>query len=239
MRSSEVVDIWVADLDAVSASLLGVLCEAERERAGRLLEERLRRRWPASRAVLRELLGDATGVHPAALELESGAHGKPRLKCFQEGAPRFNLSHSGPLAVYAIAWDREVGVDVEVLDERRAKARNEVAIARRLLGAGVAQRLQALDGAAREREFLAAWVKHEARVKCLGHGLDAVEVEQGAGRSARGAEAEAEPESESGGEASGADDLWVTPLEVGPRAFAALALRGGAADLRLRRWEER
>ncbi len=235
MRSSGVVDVWVADLDAVSTSLLGVLCRAERERAGRLLDERLRKRWSASRAVLRALLGDAIGVHPAALQLEVGAHGKPRVKCFQDEAPRFNLSHSGPLAVYAIVWDREVGVDVEVLDERRSRARNEVAIARRLLGVQVAQRLQALDGAAREREFLAAWVVHEASVKCLGHGLDAVEVEEGAGRSAPAPEAE----SGAGGEASGAERLWVTPLEVGPRASAALALRGGEADVRLRHWGER
>jgi 4'-phosphopantetheinyl transferase len=237
MRSPGTVDIWVADLDAVPASLLGVLCEAERERAERLLDERLRKRWAASRAVLRELLGDAMGVHPAALELESGPHGKPRVKCFQEEAPCFNLSHSGPLAVYAIAWDREVGVDVEVLDERRARARNELAIARRLLGVEVAQRLQKLDGAARAREFLAAWVAHEARVKCLGHGLDV--VEEGAGRLAQASKPASQSKPDSGGEASGADDLCVMPLELGPRAFAALALRGGVADVRLRRWGER
>jgi 4'-phosphopantetheinyl transferase len=227
MRSSEAVDVWVADLDAVSASVLGVLCEAERERAVRLLDERVSKRWSASRAVLRELLGDATGVDPGAVELASGAHGKPHVKCFQKEAPCFNLSHSGPLAVYAIAWGREVGVDVEVLDQRRAKGRNEVAIAKRLLGVEVAQRLQALDGGARERAFLAAWVEHEASVKCLGHGLDSVEAEQGAARSQprRGA--------------SGAQELWVTRLDVGPRAFAALALPGGPVEVRLRRWEER
>lgn len=231
MRCAEGVDVWVADLDAVSGSLLGVLCDAERERAGRLLEERTRKRWSASRAVLRELLGDATGVHPAALQFESRAHGKPRVKCFQDQAPRFNLSHSGALALYAISRDREVGVDVEVLDARRAGTRNQVAIARRLLGVDVARRLQALDGAAREREFLMAWVAHEASVKCLGHGLDAAaaEAEQDAERSAP----------ERGGEGSGAEDLWVTPLDVGERAFAALAVRGGQASVRIHRWGRR
>lgn len=223
MRSSEGVDVWVADLDAVPASLLGVLCDAERERAGRLLDKRARKRWPASRAVLRELLGRATGVHPTALELEPGAHGKLSVRCLQDEAPHFNLSHSGSLALYAIGWGREVGVDVEVLDERRAGGRNEIAIARRIMGVEVAQRLQVLDGAAREREFLAAWVAHEAKVKCLGHGLDAVDVEQGADG--------APPD-------SGAEDLWVTPLEVDPGALAALALQGGEADVRIRRWGE-
>jgi hypothetical protein len=44
---------------------------------------------------------------------EEGRFGKPMLAGAFEGALRFNVSHSGELALYAVSGEREVGVDVE------------------------------------------------------------------------------------------------------------------------------
>lgn len=217
MPRSGAVDVWVADLSGVPESLLDVLCPQERERASRLLDDRARADWRASRAVLRDLLGRATGRDPETLRFAIGSYGKPKLECFPNGAPHFNLSHSGSLAIYALCPDREVGVDVEIVDRGRATARDEVAIARRMLGAQVAARLAGLDADRRHREFLAAWVAHEARVKCLGVGIgEAQDCQQ---------QAQARP------------GLWVTALSVGEQALAALAVHGGRAIVRVRRWE--
>jgi 4'-phosphopantetheinyl transferase len=218
MPSSGAVDVWVADLSGVPESLLALLCRQERERACRLLDDRARAHWSASRAVLRDLLGRASGQDPASLRFTFGLHGKPELDCFSHGVLHFNLSHSGSLALYALSREREVGVDVEIVDDGRAAARDEVAIARRILGVEVARRLAKLDAEARHREFLATWVAHEASVKCIGGGLGQAE--------AQGAAGQAQPA------------LWVTPLDLGEQALAALAVRGGEAVVRLWRWEE-
>jgi 4'-phosphopantetheinyl transferase len=198
-----------------------VLSADERERAAQLLDRRAQERWSASRAVLRDLLGAATGTDPAALRFQRGPHGKPELRRLSnEGMQvRFNLSHSGVTAIYALSEDREVGVDIEMLDRALSATRNEVAIARRMLGTRVAERLLALPPDQRADEFLRAWVAHEAVVKCLGLGLG-------------GSEADAVLE----GAPGPWEATWVTQLDVGESAVAALALRGGEAAFELKRW---
>lgn len=227
MPPSGAVEVWVADLSGASEELLRLLSPQERERASRLLDDRARLHWSVSRAVLRDLLAGATGEDPRRLRFELGGNGKPYLRRSSSDGPRFNLSHSGSLALYAISWEREVGVDVEVLERGRGAARNEVAIARRMLGPEVAARLASLDPEARHRELLAAWVAHEALVKCLGVGIGQAYD--------RLAEAVAEP----GGAApvGAAPAPWLTPLDVGEQALAALAVQGGEAVVQMRRWE--
>jgi 4'-phosphopantetheinyl transferase len=216
MPPSGTVEVWVAELSGAPERLLGLLSSAERERAGRLLDDRLRLHWSVSRALLRELLARAIGADPAALEFEQGPHGKPRLARLAGETPSFNMSHSGEMALYAISWEREVGVDVEVQRAGRSGEGYEVEIARRFLGESLAQRLQGLLPPQRTREFLAAWVAYEARVKCLGIGLGA--GEGGCAGLAR------------------EDQVWVTPIAVGEGAFAALALSDGSAEVEIRRW---
>src|SRR5438552_660293 len=59
------------------------------------------------------LLAQYLGCPPALIALQRGPHGKPQLV----GEPlHFNLSHSGALALLAIARDVAVGVDVERVD---------------------------------------------------------------------------------------------------------------------------
>jgi 4'-phosphopantetheinyl transferase len=210
------VEVWVADLSQVPDDLQRHLDVAERARGQRIVDEQASRRWLASRAVLRELLAMATRADPVTIELRLGPRGKPYVDSASgEAVVRFNVSHSGTLALYAICPDREVGVDVELLTRSAERSMDEVAIARRMLGETVAARLQALAGQERRREFLRAWVAHEALVKCLGVGL--------------------------GGEPARADrrerpDVWVTSLEVGETALAALAVQGGPAAVEQRVW---
>ena len=78
--------------------------------------------------------------------------GKPYIP----GGPEFSLSHSGTLAVIALA-DVPVGADAE--KDRPV---------------GEAVRLRALTGAERadSRDFLFFWTRKEAALKCLGTGVD-------------------------------------------------------------------
>lgn len=71
----------------------------------------------ASQWALREILGRYLGLPGEELRFEAGEYGKPRL-ADPEGELAFNLSHSGALALVAVAR-REVGVDVERIRTKR------------------------------------------------------------------------------------------------------------------------
>jgi 4'-phosphopantetheinyl transferase len=201
------VDVWLAGLAGGGEELRELLSEDERARATRFVRDEDGRRWATARATLRRLLSAYAGADPRELRFEEGSHGKPRLP--GQDSPRFNLSHSGDFVLVAVAQDREVGVDVEL--PRRAV--DHVAIARRVLAAGEADRIAAIeDSQQRERAFLQAWVRWEAVLKCRGTGIGGAET------------------------APIGPDPWVTELPIAPPAAAALAVERGPVAVRCRRW---
>ena len=130
----------------------------------------------AARRALREILGAYLDQDPDAVALTIGERGKPALAggAGREPAPAaapplsFNLSHSGGLALVAVAaGGTAVGVDVERLRPRRDLAR----LAARWLSEADAVAVTAAADGAREATFYAAWTRHEARTKCTGAGL--------------------------------------------------------------------
>jgi 4'-phosphopantetheinyl transferase len=119
-----------------------------------------------ARAALGCILAAALGeADPPALEPEE--NGKPRL-VIAPGRLSFNLSHSGRLALVALApGGLDVGVDVERIKERRDLAR----LAGRWLPEADARAVASVPPADRAAVFYPAWTRHEARVKCTGVGL--------------------------------------------------------------------
>ena len=116
------------------------------------------------RGVLAIYLGEAA----EEIELTRGEHGKPRLAAAPPSLT-FNLSHSGDLALVALARDREVGVDVE----RVKPERDLVAVAERALAPEAAAAVREAAEPVRARLFYELWTQHEARLKCFGVGLAA------------------------------------------------------------------
>jgi 4'-phosphopantetheinyl transferase len=141
--SAGAIDVWRADLTAIEDNLENLLGADERARAERIVPARKRVLWARSRGVLRALLGRYLERDPRTLRFALGPHGKPALAHdgADEGDLRFNLSHSGDLALVAVSAGREIGVDIE-----RARPRYTA-------------------------EFLRTWVAREAAVKCRGLGL--------------------------------------------------------------------
>ena len=203
LLSEGAVHVWRADLTAVSDDLLELLGAEECARAQRIPRKRDRQLWKRAHGVLRTLLGRYLQMDPSTLRFADGAHGKPALL---DDPLSFNISHSGQLALYAFAQGGAVGVDVELV----RRPIDEVAIAARAFGPAEARRLEALEPAIREREFLRAWVRVEAELKCRGTGIGA------------------------GNEGPRDDDpwLWLAELEVGPRAAGAVALEHPPRELR-------
>lgn len=168
----------------------------DRERAEAFLRSEVRVRWEAARWGLRAVLGRYLGEQPEAVELDAGEHGKPRLARDPERLS-FNLSHSGSLALVAVAAGREVGVDVERVVPRR----DVLALAERALEAAAVASVREARADERSAVFYARWVEHEARLKCLGTGIGAAD------------QAQQEP-------------VALQRLDVGPGYAAAVAVAG-------------
>jgi 4'-phosphopantetheinyl transferase len=109
--------VWRIELDAEGRGDAAELPAAERERAEAMTRPQARRRWVAARWALREVLGGYLEEEPAKVALRFGERGKPMLAGPGESL-RFNLSHSGELALIALCEGREVGVDVQRLGSR-------------------------------------------------------------------------------------------------------------------------
>jgi phosphopantetheinyl transferase len=119
-----------------------------------------------ARAALGRILAAALGEAEAP-ELAGDENGKPRLAVDPERLS-FNLSHSGGLALVALApGGVDVGVDVERVKQRRDLAR----LAARWLPEPDALAVAAVPPAEQAAVFYPAWTRYEARVKCTGVGL--------------------------------------------------------------------
>jgi 4'-phosphopantetheinyl transferase len=172
------VKIWTAQLDSLSSAeideLEAALDSAERARAARFHFEPDRRHYVASRGLLRRLLGAALDMPASSLVFEYGAHGKPAITAeFSRDRPLcFNLSHSAGWAMFALAWDRKVGIDLESAARLTRNVDGLTALATRVLSTRELAIWRALpDAAAREAAFLRAWTRKEAYAKATGQGL--------------------------------------------------------------------
>jgi len=158
------VDVWLAPLEPPFLSEVA-LPPAERERGESFLRPEIGERWTASRRALRKVLSGYLGEPPEEIAIELGGNDKPRLE--GESGLEFNLSHSGDLALIAVSQRRPVGIDVEKIEP----ARDLLALAERALGPEDLARVRSAASNERPAVFYESWVRHEARLKCLGAGL--------------------------------------------------------------------
>jgi 4'-phosphopantetheinyl transferase len=170
MQFSE-VEVVVARLDvgedAVHA-LAASLSDEERQRVCRLRLARERRRYTVARGRLRQLLAERLRTHPRSIQLCRGVHGKPRLAPGSAAADwRFNVSHSGDLALFALLRGREVGIDIEAVH-----ALQEVdAISAQYFPPRELAAFLSLAPHDKALGFFRGWTRTEAIAKALGAGL--------------------------------------------------------------------
>jgi 4'-phosphopantetheinyl transferase len=160
------VDLWRMAIDLPEARLgahRATLSAAERERAGRLRRPEVQGRFVAARAGLRFVVAGYLGVAPGAVAVAEGPRGKPEVA----GGPRFSVSHSAGLAIYAVAGDRETGVDVE----RLRPVSHADRIAQQWFCEEERRAYLAGRGAAPELTFFRMWTRREAYLKAIGIGL--------------------------------------------------------------------
>jgi 4'-phosphopantetheinyl transferase len=160
------VHIWRAALDEDGWPGPAELPAEDRRRAEIFLRGGAARRWVASRWALRRTLARYLDRPAAEIALEADGRGKPRLRDADAGL-EFNLTHSAGLALVAVTTGRAVGIDLEMVAPRE----NLVALAERALPAEEASAVRHAGPAEQLSTFYGAWVRHEARLKCLGTGL--------------------------------------------------------------------
>jgi 4'-phosphopantetheinyl transferase len=193
----------------------------EEERFASFATDSLRSLWGAARGTLREVLGRALRCDPSDVQFRYGPHGKPYVPA---SALRFNISHSGALALIALSRV-EVGADVELPRPRRSDA-----IARRFYAPGEIERLFAeTDAESRADAFFRLWTCKEAFLKATGEGLS---------RSTRSYEIAFSPPRLvwATGIPDAAHRYSVHPVEVGDPYRAAVVAEAPEVAVRTYRW---
>jgi 4'-phosphopantetheinyl transferase len=164
------------DQDARVVEELWPLLDAREHTHAAARRDDARRRYVVAHGELRRILASHTGTAPRAIAYAylcgvcgSHEHGRPSLATIagsNDAAPSFSLSHSGDVAVVAIAPE-PVGVDVERVRPRRYLD----AVARRVLRDDEFARWAARPEADRLDAFLRVWTAKEAYLKLLGVGI--------------------------------------------------------------------
>ncbi len=226
------VHVWCANLDeadSVALRLEPLLSEDERGRADAFHFEDDRRRFMMARAVLRELLGNYLHIAPGAVRFAWDAYGKPRL-AHPAGLRglHFNVAHSHRLALYALALDRAVGVDVEHV--RAAFPYEDIAA--QFFSSDENAALRTLPAGRRSERFFLYWTCKEAYLKAIGTGLcvplECIHVDVGAEGGPAGVRIEGRP-------AEGSP--WsIRQLTPSHGYTGAVAVRGAGVRLACWRW---
>lgn len=139
------------------------LSPGELERSRRLSHPTVRHQFQVSRALLRRVLSAATGLAPAELPIELGAHGKPALVGLAPAQSwQFSLAHAGDSLL--LGFHRfPIGVDLEA-----SRPVESLKLARRFFTEAELTWLQSLSSAERVSAFARLWTLKEALVKWQG-----------------------------------------------------------------------
>jgi 4'-phosphopantetheinyl transferase len=167
----DTLHVWLVRLEVASPQLDELertLSADEIARADSFYFERDRRSFVAARGILRTTIANYLATPPSALRFSYNEFGKPHLEGSREVCDlSFNVSHSGGLALIAIALARDVGVDIEVIDE---SVRTDE-VAKHFFSASEVAALARLPQSLRTSGFFNCWTRKEAYIKARGMGL--------------------------------------------------------------------
>jgi len=165
------VHLWTTRLDVPPAQQKIwelYLSSDEMQRAARFHFERDQNHFIVARGVLRKILSYYTQKKPYEIRFDYNKYGKPLLPPEQGGRQlHFNLSHSAGICVYAVAYQREVGVDIEYIRPDFS----ELEIAERFFSPDEVKVLRSLPAAEQKTAFFLCWTRKEAFIKAKGQGL--------------------------------------------------------------------
>ncbi|WP_189091912.1 4'-phosphopantetheinyl transferase family protein [Deinococcus ruber] len=163
------VVVWRYQLSSQPSAPDAFFCLSPQEqaRAAQLIDLQSRRLFLAAALMKRRVLAHLLGVSPAEVRFGAGPHGKPLIAPAQNPHDlRFNVSHSGTVALLAVARGREVGTDIE-----RLRALQWRGVAAQVYTQAEQRALERLPAAAQQAAFFQLWTAKEAYLKALGCGF--------------------------------------------------------------------
>lgn len=215
-------DVWHVDLrggSVRSARHLRVLSGEERTRAGKFHFEPDASRFIYAHGALREILARYVRQPAEEVVISATPSGKPFPG--GAGAPtgvRFNLAHSGDIALIAISLGMDVGIDIEKVNP----ALDLDSIARRCFAPGERAWLASVSPSLLVETFFTIWTRKEAYLKGRGDGLlgPLTKIDVSASPARPG-------------------QAWVVrDVPVPPNYRGAIALNGGSGPCRSFRYED-
>lgn len=162
------IDLWYGRLTADErrcALLQRLLDDEQCGRAEQFKTPVLRNRYVESWGLVREILAEYTGAPPETLRISRQQYGKPYLSGFPELS--FNLSHSGGYMLVAVAWQCQLGVDIEQVKSRG----NFTGLVNKCFAGPEIAWWKALPESEKVPAFFRLWTRKEAFVKATGRGI--------------------------------------------------------------------
>ncbi len=160
----------LSNIDRISPRTLDSLSASEKLRASGFRSENHRLEYKLIRSTLRILLGEILNLPADLIPIAIDAYGKPFLN-FNHSDPErlnFNISHSGRYCLLGFAWNRQIGVDIERMNDRYSRQE----IARQYFSPLEIELLQNLNANQFNHGFYNCWTRKEAYIKAIGCGLN-------------------------------------------------------------------
>lgn len=165
------VHVWRISLDVGPSgckSLINLLSADELNRVNRLRFTKDQNRFIIARAALRQILSYYLCLDSREIRFAYTPEGKPMLMDDSgQQKLRFNLSHSGSMAICAVSWGREVGIDIEQVKPDIAFE----AIIDQFYSSDEIGAIHKTPIEERKHMFFQYWVRKEAFLKAIGKGL--------------------------------------------------------------------
>jgi len=170
--SGNQVHIWQSNLlnpeSAVDRLYHEVLSDDERVKSDRLRSLIDRGKFIGARAGLRIILSKYLDLRPEEIVFCYTEHGKPLIDSkHNTSSINFNLSHSNNHALYAIAQNRRVGVDIEHMRQIRKADR----IIQKHFSPQEADYYHTHPANKKQEAFFKLWTRKEAYTKAKGIGI--------------------------------------------------------------------
>jgi 4'-phosphopantetheinyl transferase len=173
--SNNKVDIWRAFLDLPTGQILElsqILSEDELVRAERFHFKKHKIRFIACRGFLRKILSCYSDTQPDVLQFSYSSLGKPSLvSSTTQDSVCFNVSHSKNTALFAIAHNCDLGIDIEYI--RSISDLDQ--LVKRFFSSGEYKIIHSLSGNKKKEVFFNMWTMKEAYLKATGEGLSGLE----------------------------------------------------------------
>jgi len=168
VASAPPVHLWFASVDHGPAEP-SLLCADEQQRLARFVAPHAAREFLVGRTLLRTALSALIPhVEPGDWRFRFNSHGRPEVAPIPGvPTPVFSLAHSRGLAVTAVTWNCELGIDVERLDRFPPIH----TVGPQVFSPGEMDAIKALSEPEQPRRFWDCWTLKEALSKALGLGL--------------------------------------------------------------------